>query len=126
MFSSVVAGSKKGPFESFAEAVLDFVPRVVALIAKGTHRLQTLDTISWIEGEFDGARMLLSLYDVRNFSVQKGVIAEGKVQIPPPAIDPRDVRRLFLTVGVTVAALREEIGCDPVANDTFCGFSEIA
>jgi hypothetical protein len=119
MFASVVAGFRNGPFRTFPEAFVNFFPRVLALIEAG-RRLEDLDTTSWIEGKFDGRRMLLSLYDARDFAYMVGILAgSGELQNPLPEIDPIEVRHMFLTYAmVTVMAAQGEAQQDPVGDDS--------
>ena len=109
-FTSAISAEKEGPFSSFAEAFANFWPRAQRMISEGTS-LQALETGCWIEGDFDGRKMLLMFYEARDLGYDLGLlVGEGELQNPPPEINPPVVEAAFQKNAVkTMRAMHTEI-----------------
>jgi len=106
MFTSVVLGIKHGPFKTFTEAFVNFLPRVVAMAAAG-NSMEMFETC-WIEGEFPGEKIPMRFFDARDFAYDVGVlVGDGDFANPLPEVDPADIRIAFLECSARTMAKME-------------------
>lgn len=75
-YVSTVGLVDEGPFTSFKDAVQNFFGRIRAMNGLSW---QILETACWIERKSNGVKSPLSFYDIRDFSMEVGILEDGSV-----------------------------------------------